>query len=89
MKSITPGIVGSPKPKKPKRNTHANIDINITIFIPKRFRKNGIIRIHRASLTCEIEVRSVALLAAKELAMAASVEPLKLVMNGPAKPLVT
>ena len=51
-------------PKKPKRNTHANIDISITILMPKRFKKKGIIRMHSASLICEIEVSSVALLAA-------------------------
>ena len=51
-------------PKKPKRNTHANIDISITILMPKRFKKKGIIRMHRASLICEMEVSSVALLAA-------------------------
>ena len=50
MNRITPGISGLPKPKKPKRNTQANIDLSITILIPKRFRKKGIIKIHNASL---------------------------------------
>ena len=63
-KSNTPGIAGLPMPKKPKRNTHANIDISITILMPKRFKKKGIIRMHKASLICEMEVSSVALLAA-------------------------
>ena len=52
-------------PKNPKRNTHANIDISITILMPKRFKKNGIIRMQRASLICEILVSNVALFAAK------------------------
>jgi len=39
---------------------------------------------HSASLICEILVSSVALLAANDVAMAASVEPLNEVMNGPA-----
>ena len=80
--SNTPGIAGLPMPKKPKRNTHANIDISITILMPKRFKKNGIIRMLSASLICEIDVSSVALLAAKVSAKVGS--PLKLVMNGPA-----
>ena len=84
MKSITPGIAGLPTPNNPKRNTHANIDISMTPLMPKRFRKKGMSSIQSASLTCEMELSSVALLAAKELATKASVLPLKLVMNGPA-----
>jgi hypothetical protein len=33
----------------PKRNTQANILINITCLIPKRFKKNGIARINKVS----------------------------------------
>ena len=52
--------------------------------MPKRRRKNGIIKIHRASLIWEIDVSKVALFAAKDEATNASSLPLKLVMNGPA-----
>ena len=76
-------------PKKPKRNTHANIDMSMTTLMPKRFRKKGIISMHRASLICEMLVSSVALSAANESAMAGSGLALKLVRKGPAKPLVT
>ena len=86
-KNSTPGMAGSPMPKKPNRNTQAKSDMSITILIPKRFRKNGIIRIHKASLICESDVSMVALLAAK--VSANSGVPLKLVRKGPAKPLVT
>ena len=87
IKSITPGIAGLPTPKNPKRKTHANSDINITILIPKRFKKNGIINIQSASLICDIEVKSVALLAAKVSENSGT--PLKLVRKGPANPFVT
>ena len=46
-------------------------------------------KMQNASLTCEMEVSSVALLAANEVAMAGSELPWKLEMNGPAKLLVT
>ena len=46
-------------------------------------------RMQNASLTWEMEVRSVALLAAKEEATAGSLLPWKLEMKGPAKLLVT
>ena len=55
MKKIKP-LPGFPTPKKPKRNTHANIAMSITFLIPKRFKKNGIARIHNASQICEIEI---------------------------------
>ena len=84
MKKMTPGIAGLPTPKKPKRNTHANIDMSMTPLMPNFLRQKGIIRIQSASLICEMEVSNVALFAAKELAIAASTLPLKLVMNGPA-----
>ena len=51
--------------------------------------KNGIMRMQRASLTCDIDVSNVALLAANEFATNGSALALKLVMNGPAYPLVT
>ena len=78
---------GLPIPKSPKRNTHAKSDISMTILMPKRFRKKGMSRMQKASLICEILVRSVALLAAKVSANSGT--PLKLVRKGPAKPLVT
>ena len=81
---MTPGMAGLSMPKNPKRNTHANIDMSMTTLMPKRFRKKGIIRMQRASLICDIDVSSVALLAANDVAIAASALPLKLVMNGPA-----
>ena len=34
MNMITPGIAGLPMPKKPKRNTQANIDMSITTLMP-------------------------------------------------------
>ena len=42
-------FTGSPKAKSPKRNTQANILINITCLIPKRFKKNGIAKINKVS----------------------------------------
>ena len=89
MNMMTPGIVGRPTPKKPKRNTQANMDISITTLMPYRLRKKGIIRMHSASLICEMEVSRVALSAANDSAIAGSELALKLVRNGPAKPLVT
>ena len=46
-------------------------------------------RMQKASLTCEMEVSSVALLAAKDEAMTGSLLPWKLEMKGPAKLFVT
>ena len=40
---------GSPKASKPKRSTHANMLINMTLLIPYRFKKNGIARIKAVS----------------------------------------
>ncbi len=39
--------VGFPKANNPKRNTQANIEINITCLIPKRFRKKGIAKMNK------------------------------------------
>ena len=89
MNQITPGIVGLPIPKKAKRATHANIAISITLFMPYRLRKKGISKMQNASLTWDIDVSNVALLAAKDEAMVASELPWKLEMKGPAKLLVT
>ena len=63
--------------------------ISITILMPKRCKKNGMSKMQSASATCESDTSMVALLAANELAISATSEPLKLVRNGVAKPLVT
>ena len=48
---------GSPKPNKAKRNTHANILINMTCLIPKCFKKKGIARMNSVSDICEMDNR--------------------------------
>ena len=60
--------------------------ISMTRLMPKRLRKNGMSRMQRASEICESDVSAVALFA--PTVMANSGLPLKLVMNGVAKPLV-
>jgi hypothetical protein len=40
---------GFPNENKPKRNTQAIIEINITCLIPKRFKKKGIAKINQVS----------------------------------------
>ena len=82
MKSVTPGKAGSPMPKKPKRSTQATMAMSITFLMPKRRRKKGMSRMHRASAICESETRSVALLAAKLSAYSGCA--MKWVMKGPA-----
>ena len=47
---------GFPKAKKANRSTHASMLINITILMPKRFRKKGIARMNRVSETCEMDM---------------------------------
>ena len=75
-----------PIPKNPKRNTHANIDIAITIFIPYLRKKNGINKIHNVSLICDNEINALALLAPHvDEYSDISANPL---INGLAKPLV-
>jgi hypothetical protein len=58
-----------PTPKKPKRNTHANIAISITFLMPKRRRKKAVIRMHNASEICEIETNIVGFEANQSLEM--------------------
>ena len=78
--NITPGMPGLPAPKNPKRNTHASIAISITDLIPKRFKKNGINKMHNASQICEIEIRILAC-CTPNVSANSSIAP-KLVMNG-------
>jgi hypothetical protein len=52
-----------PMPKKPNLRTQAIIAISMTPLIPKRFRQNGIIRMHNASLAWEMAVSAVAFFA--------------------------
>ena len=78
--NIQTPLPGSPIPNSPNLNTHATIAMSITFLMPKRWRKNGMSKIHKASDICDNDVRSVALLAPNVLAYSAI--PLKLVING-------
>ena len=51
---------GLPAPKNPKRNTHANMAMSITPFMPKRFRHTGMSRMQSVSLICEREMSALA-----------------------------
>ena len=67
MKSHTPGP-GFPRPKKPKRNTQANIAMSITFLMPNFFMKNGISRMQRVSEICPREMMTLALLTPQAVA---------------------
>ena len=43
-------------PNKANRKNQANILISITIFIPKRFKKNGIVKINTVSDICDNDI---------------------------------
>ena len=53
--SIQRPAPGSPIAKRPKRSTQAKMLISITFLMPKRCRKNGIVRMKSVSEICEIE----------------------------------
>jgi hypothetical protein len=72
-----------PTPKRPKRNTHANIAISITFLMPKRMRKNDVSRIHKASDICDSDT-SIVGFEANQLSDVAE----KLSIYGVAKPFV-
>jgi simple sugar transport system ATP-binding protein len=50
----------SPKPNNPKLNTHANMAIIITFFIPNFFRQKGISSMQQVSLICDNDIRILA-----------------------------
>jgi len=50
---------GLPNANRPKRSTHASMLIVITALMPKRFMKNGMVRMNSVSDTCEIETMMV------------------------------
>ena len=77
---------GKMLPKSAKRSTHANIAINITYFIPNRFRKKGISNMQSVSEICDSEIRALAWLAPNEEAKSGI--SLNEEINGFAKPLV-
>ena len=81
----TPGP-GLPAPKRPKRNTQANIAMSITFLMPKNFIAKGMRRMQRVSEICEMEMRALAFCAPQ--VSANSGISLKWVMKGLAKPLV-
>jgi len=47
---------GLPNENSPKRNTQAIIEKIMTFLIPKRLRKNGIVRINNVSDICEMDI---------------------------------
>ena len=47
----------SPKPNNPNLNTHANMAIIITFFIPKFLRQKGISSMQQVSLICDNDIR--------------------------------
>ena len=65
MNSRTPGMAGLPRPKKPKRNTQANIAISITFLMPNFFIQNGISRMHKVSEAWLMAIRALEFLTAK------------------------
>ena len=77
---------GLPAPKRPKRRTHANIAMSITLLMPKIFIATGMRRMPRVSDICEIEMRALALRAPHVSANSGT--SLKCEMNGFAKPFV-
>ena len=79
-------VAGLPNPNKPKRATQASILISITFLMPKRFKKNGMSKIHNVSEIWESETNAVALRAPQEPVYPANES--KPEINGPANPLV-
>ena len=69
-KSSTPGISGLPSPKKPKRNTQANIAMSITFFMPNLFIQNGMSSMQRVSEIWLMEIRALEFFTAKVFAKA-------------------
>lgn len=57
MISRTRPSPGFPRPKSPKRSTHAKILMSTTTLIPKRLRKNGIARMNNVSDICDTDIR--------------------------------
>ena len=68
--SIQSPAPGSPTANRPKRNTQAKMLIIITILMPKRRRKNGIVRMKSVSEICEIEDQQVRMLDAERARVA-------------------
>ena len=56
---------GEPRPKNPNLNTHANMAINITFFIPNFFMKKGIRRMQRVSEAWDMESKALEFFTAK------------------------
>ena len=59
---------GLPAPKKPKRNTQANIAISITFLMPNFFMAKGISRMQSVSEIWLREISALALLAPQAFA---------------------
>src|SRR6185503_365479 len=57
---------GLPYAKSPNRKTQASIEKTITVFIPKRFKKNGILKMNNVSDIWEIDKMIVEYLTTKE-----------------------
>ena len=53
-------VAGLPKPKSPKRNTHASIAMIITRLMPNRLITNGMSRMQSVSDTCDSEISMLA-----------------------------
>ena len=58
--SHTP-LPGLPRPKKPKRNTHANMAISITFLMPNLPRNSGMSSMQSVSESWLSEIRALAL----------------------------
>ena len=63
---------GFPRPKKPKRNTHANMAISITFLMPNFFMHIGISRMHRVSDAWLMAISALEFLTANVFARAGS-----------------